>query len=130
MLVPGTDFPHFLRSMRRYPCVNSCPVEALSISKETGAVLVNKEKCIACGKCIEACPGRIPHMHPSAKHILICDLCSGDPQCVKVCQEGKWNVLFTTERRGHPYKLYARKPEEVARSLAVKMYGEEGEKLI
>lgn len=130
MLVPGADFPHFCAQCEDYPCVKSCPVEALSVSSETGAVLVDKEKCIACGKCIDACPGRIPHMHPSANHILICDLCSGDPQCVKVCQEGRWNVLFTVERRGHPYKLYARKPEEVARSLAVKMYGEEGEKLV
>ncbi|NIQ04944.1 MAG: 4Fe-4S dicluster domain-containing protein, partial [Candidatus Korarchaeota archaeon] len=90
-----------------------CPVEALSINRKTAAVSVDNEKCIACGKCIEACPGRIPHMHPAEDHILICDLCNGDPQCVKVCQEGGWNVLREVPREDRPHKLYARTPQEV-----------------
>ena len=87
MLVPGADFPHFCAQCQDYPCVQSCPVKALSISKQTAAVLVDKETCIACGKCIDACPGRIPHMHPKEKYIVICDLCNGDPQCVKVAEK-------------------------------------------
>jgi Fe-S-cluster-containing dehydrogenase component len=105
-------------------------VKALSISKKTGAVLVDKNKCIACGQCVDACPGRIPHMHPTENYILICDLCKGNPQCVKVCQEGGWNVLTKVPRKDQAYKLYARKPEEITRDLAVKIYGEHGEKLL
>ncbi|MGB9675751.1 MAG: 4Fe-4S dicluster domain-containing protein [Candidatus Bathyarchaeales archaeon] len=130
MLVPGAEFPHFCAQCEDYPCVQACPVKALSISEQTGAVLVDRETCIACGQCIEACPGRIPHMHPTEDYILICDLCSGDPQCVKVCQEGSWNVLRVVSRGDYAHRLYARKPEEIARSLAIKIYGEEGEKLL
>jgi Fe-S-cluster-containing hydrogenase component 2 len=130
MLVPGLDFPHFCAQCEDYPCVEACPVKALSISKETGAVLVDKDKCVGCGQCIDACPGRIPHMHPSENYILICDLCRGNPQCVKVCREGGWNVLKKVSRKEQAYKLYARKPEEITRDLAIKIYGEQGEKLL
>lgn len=130
MPVPGADFPHFCAQCEDYPCVKSCPVDALSISKKTGAVLVNTKACIACGKCIDACPGRVPHMHPTENHIVICDLCNGNPQCVKVCQEGGWNVLTKVHRRARPYELYARTPEQIARDLATKMYGEQAEEYL
>lgn len=130
MLVPGLDFPHFCTQCEDYPCVEACPVKALSISKETGAVLVDEDKCVGCGQCIDACPGRIPHMHPTENYILICDLCRGNPQCVKVCREGGWNVLTKVSRKEQAYKLYARKPDEITRDLAIKIYGEEGEKLL
>jgi len=130
MLVPGVEFPHFCTQCEDYPCVTACPVKALSVSRRTRAGLVKVEKCIACGKCIDACPGRIPHMHPSGNHILICDLCKGDPKCVKVCQEGGWDVLKKVHRTNRAYKLYARKPEETTRLLASKMYGEKAEALV
>lgn len=124
MLVPGVEFPHFCVQCTDYPCVKACSVEALSIDSKTGVVLVNKEKCTGCAQCIDACPGRVPHMHPTEGYILICDLCNGDPQCVKVCQEGEWNVLKIVPRKNYAYKLYARTPEEITRDLAVKLYGE------
>ncbi len=99
MLVPGAEFPHLCAQCEDYPCVEACPFNALSISRKTGAVTVKTKACTACGKCIDACPGKIPHMHPTNNHIVICDLCRGDPQCVKVCQEGGWNVLKTITRR-------------------------------
>jgi len=126
MLVPGTEFPHFCAQCEDYPCVQACPTKALSISKRTGAVMVKAKACTACGKCIDACPGRIPHMHPVENRVIICDLCGGEPQCVKVCQEGGWNVLTKVPRRSQAYRLYARIPEEIARDLAIKMYGEQG----
>jgi Fe-S-cluster-containing hydrogenase component 2 len=130
MLVPGTEFPHFCAQCEDYPCVQVCPTKALSISKKTGAVLVKTKDCIACGKCIDACPGRIPHMHPTENRIIICDLCGGNPQCVKVCQEGGWNVLKIVPRKDQAYRLYARTPEEITRDLATKMYGEQGKEYV
>lgn len=126
MLVPGLEFPHFCAQCQQYPCVESCPTKALSIDRKTAAVSVDKEKCTGCGQCITACPGKIPHMHPTENYILICDLCNGDPQCVKVCQEGRWNTLKTVPRQDRPHKLYARTPEDITHDLAVKLYGESG----
>lgn len=126
MLVPGLEFPHLCAQCEDYPCVASCPVKALSVSDKTGAVLVDNKTCIGCGQCIDACPGKIPHMHPREKRIVICDLCDGYPQCVKVCREGNWNVLSIVKRGDEPYRLYARKPDEITKDLATKIYGETG----
>jgi len=132
MLVPGAEFPHFCAQCEDYPCVKSCPQDALSINRKTEAVLVDEQKCTACGACIEACPGRVPHLHPVKKTILICDLCDGNPQCAKVCQEGKWGALQTVSKGGwRPvYRVYSRKPEEVTRDLVSNFYGEAGEAYI
>ncbi len=130
MLVPGAEFPHFCAQCEDYPCVKSCPTKVLSISAKTGAVVVKAKACTACGKCIDACPGRIPHTHPAERRILICDLCKGDPQCVKVCREGGWNVLKKVPRRNHSFGLYARTPEEITKDLATKFYGEYAEELV
>ncbi len=132
MIVPGAEVPHFCTQCEDYPCVKSCPVNALSISEETEAVLIDKEKCIGCGECIDACPGRVPHIHPTEKYAVICDLCGGKPQCVKVCQEGRWGALRTVLKRkekvmdrDRAYKLYARIPDDITRDLVAGLYGEE-----
>jgi Fe-S-cluster-containing hydrogenase component 2 len=107
------------------------------VNEDRGAVLVDKDKCTACGLCIDACPGSVPHIHPTEKYAVICDLCGGNPQCVKVCREGGWDALKVITKaseknmgRDRAYKLYARKPEEVTRDLVARMYGEAGEELI
>jgi len=130
MLVPGAEVPHFCVQCEDYPCVESCPTSALSISEETGAVLVDKEKCTSCGQCIEACPGKVPHMHPIEKYAVICDLCEGEPQCAKVCHEGEWDVLKVISRGDRLYKVFARRPEDITRELVINLYGETGEELI
>jgi len=130
MLVPGAEVPHFCAQCEDYPCVEACPEDALSISKETEAVIIDRAKCTACGLCIKACPGRIPHIHPTDKYAVICDLCGGKPRCVEACRKGEWNVLKTVTRKDRSYKVYARTPEEITRDLVVNLYGEAGEEVI
>ncbi|MBS7607424.1 4Fe-4S dicluster domain-containing protein [Candidatus Bathyarchaeota archaeon] len=126
MLVPGIEIPHLCAQCYDYPCVEACPVGALSTSKETGAVLVDREKCIACGRCIDACPGKVPYIHPRDNYAVICDLCGGDPKCVKACSEGGWNALQLVRGFvGYNSKLYAKTPEAITKELAKKLYGEE-----
>lgn len=67
-------------------CVDSCPQEALVYDEAAGVVRFVQELCTDCGNCLEACP----HVHVDAvtRTIMICDLCDGDPLCVKWCPEG------------------------------------------
>jgi Fe-S-cluster-containing hydrogenase component 2 len=131
MLLPGVDFPHLCTQCHDYPCVGSCPEDALSVNEATSAVIVNREKCNACLACIIACPGKIPFIHPGDGKATICDLCNGEPQCAKICTEGNWDALRVTERtEEYSHKLYAKPPEETTKNLAIILFGERGKELI
>ncbi len=130
MLIPGVEFPHLCAQCNDYPCVAACPSTALSVNEKTAAVCVDNTKCTGCGICIDNCPGKIPHINPRTKKVLICDLCGGSPECSKVCHEGGWDCLKTVEREHHPYRLYARTPEETTKNLAIKLFGEKAEEFL
>jgi len=131
MLVPGIEIPHLCTQCPDYPCVEACPFDALSVDEKTEAVIVDKEKCTGCGKCVEACPGKIPYMHPAENYAVICDLCGGKPKCVEACAEGGWHALETLKREDtSTFKLYAKTPEEITRDVIVKLYGEEWEEMV
>lgn len=62
-------------------CLDVCPYEA--IYKKDGIVLIENEKCTACGLCQDACQyNAIRVVDELARK---CDLCNGSPQCVKYC---------------------------------------------
>jgi Fe-S-cluster-containing hydrogenase component 2 len=131
MLFPGLEVAHLCSQCEDPECVKSCSVEALSINHELKCINVNNEKCIACGNCIKSCPGHIPTIHPTKKHIIICDLCEGDPECVKACQETRFNCLYIVPREpASQYCLFAQTPEEVTKNLAISLFGEKGKDLI
>jgi len=126
MFVPGVEVPHLCFQCEDYPCVEACPAEALSVDEKTGAVKVEVSKCTACGVCIEACPGRVPHLHPSGNYMVICDLCNGQPKCVEACREGGWNALTLVSREKNvSYRALAKTPEEITREVAEQLFGEE-----
>ena len=68
------------------PCVSACPVEALSKDAQTGAIRVDARMCNGCQACIGACPSAAMFFDPENQKAFTCDLCQGDPECVKVCQ--------------------------------------------
>jgi carbon-monoxide dehydrogenase iron sulfur subunit len=131
MLVPGAEVPHLCTQCGDYPCVGSCPAGALSVDPEMKNVVVDMERCTACGSCVEACPGRVPHIHPKEGYALICDFCGGDPLCVKACHEGRWDCLYLVKREEtYAYRLYAKRPEEHTRELTKILFGEKAKELI
>lgn len=125
MFVPGVEIPHLCFQCNDYPCVEACPEEALSVDVRTGAVITDKSKCTACGICINACPGSVPHLHPRDDYIVICDLCGGNPKCTVVCQEGRWNTLILLEGQDvEAEKAPAIIPKELAYETARNLFGE------
>ena len=129
MLAPGLELPHLCTQCDDYPCVKSCPTKpkALTVDELTGAVIVNKQLCISCKKCISACPGHIPFLHPKDKKSTICDLCNGDPQCIKVCQEAGFNCLSAASYPKAEAKLYAKTPKVITEGLSELIFGEKVE---
>ena len=68
-------------------CLSACKRDALSWDEKIGAVRVDKERCNGCGLCIGACEQAAIFLDPISKKVNICDLCNGDPQCVKWCTQ-------------------------------------------
>lgn len=79
----GIFQPHICRQCGTAPCINTCPTKALSKDPATKAVLVDREKCIGCGKCAASCP--FGSVSLSSGKAVLCDLCGGNPRCIKVC---------------------------------------------
>ena len=88
-------------------CVEACPVDALEPNSKYGNIrMIDIDKCIGCGECIEACPytPSRPIIGPDQRYqnrekARICDLCAnatyhwdekgggpkGKQACVEVC---------------------------------------------
>ena len=69
-------------------CVELCPATALSRSDETGAVVVDTDRCLGCRTCVQVCPFGAPSVDRVLGAAQKCDLCDGDPTCVKFCPTG------------------------------------------
>ena len=53
--VKRANLPKLCNHCADAPCIAACPTEA-SYVEEGGIVFINKEECIGCGKCVDACP--------------------------------------------------------------------------
>jgi carbon-monoxide dehydrogenase iron sulfur subunit len=94
----GVDHPHVCRLCRRAPCLAACPTGALYKDGATGAVLLQADDCIGCAACVDACPFGVAALHPGTGLALICDLCGGDPACVRRCATGA--IVYDDEGAG------------------------------
>lgn len=65
-------------------CALVCPTGALHKNLGTKVVELSKEKCVGCRMCLVACPFGAIYMINSVP--IKCDLCEGDPMCVKFCR--------------------------------------------
>ncbi len=91
---PAFDVALTCRQCANAPCMAACPTGAIFTLKG-GLVEVKSAHCIGCGACVEACPfGAIVLFNGKA---IKCDLCGGDPQCVKQCVPGAIK-LVTSEQ--------------------------------
>lgn len=75
----------YCRQCEDAACANVCPVQAIELDANTGAWIVDEEKCIGCGMCVDACPYDAIFIDKKTKKAIKCDLCGGNPQCVKFC---------------------------------------------
>lgn len=87
-------------------CVKACQFDAIHVID--GIAVVDKEKCVACGKCAAACPKQLIELVPyTAKHLVQCSSkdkgkvvkeacsagCIGCTLCTKQCESGAITVV-------------------------------------
>ncbi|MGB2906623.1 MAG: 4Fe-4S dicluster domain-containing protein [Candidatus Aminicenantaceae bacterium] len=80
----GVDGPVVCQQCEERYCM-ACPEDALSLG-DNGEVICSPTACTLCGACEKACP--IGAVTQFQGFVYICDLCGGDPKCVKACTEG------------------------------------------
>lgn len=73
-------------------CLLACPNDAMYIDESSGARIIDQSKCQGCQTCLNACifapvASRIKY-NPETNTCFKCDLCGGEPMCVKRCPLG------------------------------------------
>jgi carbon-monoxide dehydrogenase iron sulfur subunit len=66
-------------------CLSACAIQAIYVDEKTGAIVIDEENCTGCRACEEECPFHMIGYDPDRNICFKCDLCGGDPQCVKNC---------------------------------------------
>ncbi len=74
-------------------CVTVCPENAIYKLKENGIVVIDEEKCTGCGICAQYCPWQMIKIDVERKKVEKCDLCEGEPACVKQCPTGAIRLI-------------------------------------
>lgn len=86
-IISGDNFYSFLPNVclqcQDAFCLKACPTSALTL--EGHVVKYNSKRCILCRQCYIACPWGLIYPSPDYNLMIKCDLCEGDPACVKVC---------------------------------------------
>lgn len=101
ILVEGENFlnrPVVCTQCENAFCLRSCPVNAITRSEETGVVLIDKERCTGCRACVEVCPDSMIELDDQGKADK-CDLCEGDPLCVRYCVPGALKLVSPLQQK-------------------------------
>lgn len=87
--VSRIKLPRLCNECEDAPCVKACPVAA-TYPADGGVIVVDTEKCIGCGACVNACPYDARFLDEENK-VDKCDLCYERitlglvPACVSTC---------------------------------------------
>ena len=81
----GIYIPVVCNLCENTPCIDACPESALSKDKKLSTIRLDKDICSGCGLCVEACDYNAIFLDPVDNIACVCDLCGGEPKCVKYC---------------------------------------------
>jgi carbon-monoxide dehydrogenase iron sulfur subunit len=81
----GIYIPMTCQQCQDAPCLNVCPVKAISRDEALGRVSVDYDTCIGCRSCVSVCPFGAMNFNTIDRRVIKCDVCDGDPQCVRFC---------------------------------------------
>lgn len=77
------EYPNFCIQCEDKTCMKYCPTDALVWNKAVGTVELLEDRCIGCGICAIKCDySAIAFVD---REVVKCNLCGGDPACVKYC---------------------------------------------
>lgn len=83
----GVSAPLFCLNCEEAVCQQVCPTQAIRRDPKTDALVLDPDRCVGCRACTMACPFSGLQVLADRK-VVKCDLCGGDPYCVKYCETG------------------------------------------
>jgi Fe-S-cluster-containing dehydrogenase component len=69
-------------------CITVCPRKGAIGRDVSGRVLIDSDRCTGCGLCAAHCYLGMVRIDRHAGKAVKCDLCGGDPACVRHCPTG------------------------------------------
>jgi carbon-monoxide dehydrogenase iron sulfur subunit len=94
------SFPLVCQQCDPAPCIESCPVKALTREDNKSHIILNQDECTLCGSCTEACPLGCITVDPEEVQLIHCDLCQGEPQCISACHADCLKLVNRNRRDG------------------------------
>jgi Fe-S-cluster-containing hydrogenase component 2 len=85
------------------PCMAACPTMARKRDEETGKTAIDYSRCITCKTCVAVCPFGAATFDPATRQVTTCDLCGGEPECVKACPTGA--ITYVLKADAHQKKM-------------------------
>jgi carbon-monoxide dehydrogenase iron sulfur subunit len=94
----NSSFPSKCRHCNPAPCQSACPTGAIGRNDDLDIVLIDGNKCIACGMCAMVCPFDVitffttPKVNSGKAVAIKCDNCierqrqGRQPACVEICK--------------------------------------------
>ena len=95
-------------------CVTACMRGIIDKDAETGLVTRRHEGCFRCAACAVNCPVGACVQDEALNAFTACDLCGGDPLCVRVCLSGALRLEDDAQTSSELRSNYAAKMFEGA----------------
>lgn len=82
------DRLHICQQCEPAPCAEACPVNAFVNKDDLSIWVIDQEECVWCQQCFDECPYNMIVMNKEKEVAMKCDLCKGEPLCVRYCPTG------------------------------------------
>jgi len=100
----GITIPMMCQHCAEPICMYVCPTNAISRNEDTGAIILDENKCVGCRSCYNYCPLGAIKISVKTKKMIKCDLCDGEPACVEACDYGALSYESIDEATEHKRK--------------------------
>ncbi|MDD4325937.1 MAG: 4Fe-4S dicluster domain-containing protein [Candidatus Bathyarchaeota archaeon] len=119
-MAPVFNFALTCRGCVDAKCVISCPERAITQSEVNNLLIIDEKKCKGCDWCVQACPHGGITIHPVTGKAIACNLCEGDPQCIKTCPEEALELVECDEDADKRFNdALSKLPEQTEHLMAI-----------